>query len=154
MKIDQIDNAIEILKRVLTEIGWTPEPIEDGAFQIDFGPPYLPISTGLAAIARDAGQFVLYLNFGFFVAHERRDEVLRLIARANWGLIIGSFELDLDDGHLRFKSSLDFDGTELNDDLISNAVLGAIRAVEAHASALMQLIPPSSGIESVNIEAV
>lgn len=133
--------AVDCLGRLLEEIGWQPEPIECGSFHIDFGPPYLPISTGFAAIT-EAKQFIFYLNFGFLVLPERRIDVLRFVSRANWGLIVGNFELDMDDGHLRFKSSVDLDGVELIDSLIRNAILGAMKAVEAHAESLMKIAIP------------
>ncbi len=36
-----------------------------------------------------------------------REEVMRFITRANAGLAVGNFQLDLDDGTLRFRTSLD-----------------------------------------------
>jgi hypothetical protein len=140
MNAEQVERAIERLGKLLAEIGWNPEQTQPGVFHIDFGPPHVPISTGLAAIIRETGQFVFYLNFGLFVSTERQDEVLQFISRANWNLIVGNFELDLDDGHLRVKSSLDFDGVELSDRLIRNAVVGAMRVVEAHADAIMKIV--------------
>jgi hypothetical protein len=139
MTNEQFERASECLGQLLAEIGWEPERTQAGVFTVDLGPPHLPVSTALAAILRDTGQFVLYLNFGFLISSAKRDETLRFIARANWDLIVGNFELSLDDGHLRFKSSLDFDGVELSEPLIRNAVLGAMRAVEAHGTALMKV---------------
>lgn len=129
------------LGKILEDIGLQPEPIEYGSFHIDFGPPYLPISTGFAAIT-ETKQFIFYLNFGFLVSPERRIDVLRCVSRANWGLIIGNFEFDMDDGHLRFKSSVDLDGVDLIDSLIRNAILGAMKAVETHAESLIKIAIP------------
>jgi hypothetical protein len=139
MTREQFERAVERLGRLLSEVGWEPEQVEDGVFNFDLGPPHVPISTGLAAIIEASGQFVLYLNFGFELTPEKCDEALRVIARANWDLLIGNFELDLDDGHLRFKASLDFSGAELDECLIRNAVLGAIRAVDKYAPDLMKV---------------
>ncbi|MFV0436024.1 MAG: YbjN domain-containing protein [Desulfopila sp.] len=130
----------EVLERFLTEIGWEPEPLEAGSFAIDFGPANWPISTGFAAIVPDARQIVFYLNFGFFVTADQRDEMLQFITRANWGLTIGNFEFDLDDGHLRFKSSLDFTGHELNEPLLRNLILRAMHAVEHYAVPLKEIV--------------
>jgi len=132
-----VRRVIDVLHKLLEEIGWEPLPTQPGIFHIDFGPPHLPIATGLAVIVTDTNQFVLYLNFGFFVSPERRDEVLRFIARINWSLIIGNFDLDLNDGHLRFKSSVDFDGLELPEILIRNTLLTAMNTVDTHADSLM-----------------
>lgn len=40
------------------------------------------------------------------VPAERRAAVAELLTRINYGLILGNFELDLDDGEVRFKASL------------------------------------------------
>lgn len=37
---------------------------------------------------------------------ERRPAVAELLTRINYGLILGNFELDLDDGEVRFKASI------------------------------------------------
>jgi hypothetical protein len=136
------ESAMQRLGKVLAEIGWNPEQTDSGGFHIDFGPPHLPVSTGFAAIIGDTKQLIIYLNFGFLVISEKRDEVLRLVARINWDLIIGNFELDSQDGHLRFKSSFDFEGAELDECLIRNALLGAMRAVETYGGALMKAALP------------
>lgn len=132
---------LETLHKVLNEIEWEPEPDETvTGFHVDFGPPYLPVSSAFAAVANDTQQFVCYLNFGACAAPDRRDEVARFIARANWGLMIGNFEMDFEDGHVRFKSSLDYSGAELTENLIRNAILSAMNAMEKYAGALLAVL--------------
>jgi len=132
--------ALATLKRVLDAIGWEPEPAESIAgFVVDFGEPHVPISNALAAITTD-DRFLFYLNFGFDAPAERRDECARLIARANWGLSIGNFEMDDEDGQLRFKVSVAFDGTELAEPLVRNGIVAAMHAVEAYAAAFADVI--------------
>lgn len=134
------ERGFATLKRVLDAIGWEPEPAESIAgFVVDFGEPHLPIADALAAITID-DRFLFFLNFGFDAPPERRDECARLIARANWGLSIGNFEMDYEDGQLRFKSSVDFAGTELAEPLVRNALVAAMSAVEAYAAALADVI--------------
>jgi len=36
--------------------------------------------------------------------------VAELLTRANYGMLIGNFELDLDDGEIRYKTSIDMEG--------------------------------------------
>jgi hypothetical protein len=43
------------------------------------------------------------------VPPERHQAMALLLCRLNSGLIIGNFELDLDDGQLRFKTTLELD---------------------------------------------
>lgn len=44
-----------------------------------------------------------------------RAAVGEFLHRVNYGTIIGNFELDCDDGEIRFKTSLDAEGEELTD---------------------------------------
>lgn len=42
----------------------------------------------------------------------RRAAVHEYLTRANWGLAVGNFELDLDDGEIRVRTSIDVEGTK------------------------------------------
>ncbi len=44
------------------------------------------------------------------VPDDRRPEVANLLTRANYALAVGNFELDFDDGEVRFKTVLDVEG--------------------------------------------
>jgi hypothetical protein len=68
---------------------------------------------GAMAIAREsAGQVMMYAYAPFVVPPSRREAVAAFLHRANYGLILGNFEMDLDDGEVRFKVSLDLEGLE------------------------------------------
>lgn len=135
-----IERALETLRNVLDELNWEPKRAEGVAgFEVDFGPPYVPVANALAAISGQE-QFVFYLNFGFMAGPERRDMCAQFIARANWGLTVGNFEMDYSDGQLRFKSSLAFSGAELTETLIKNAIRAAMNAVEVYADALAGMV--------------
>jgi hypothetical protein len=43
---------------------------------------------------------------------KHRAAVHEFLTRANWGLALGNFELDLDDGEIRVKTSMDLEGTK------------------------------------------
>lgn len=133
--------AFNILRQVLTEIGWGSEPDEENfSFYVDFGPPHVPVSDALIAIAVPAEQFVLHVNFGPTVSSERRDQVAQFITYANWHIPIGNFEMNYKQGRIRFKSSLDFSNTELSEVLIRNTILGAMNVVEAFADTLIDVV--------------
>src|SRR6476660_7203299 len=132
--------AVQTLEQVLTEIGWEPEPNDESSFYVDFGPPHMPVADALAAVVVDSQQFIFYINAGLAVLPERYDEVARFITRANWGLSIGNFEMDYDDGHVRFKSSVDFRGLELSEALIRNTIVPAMHAVETYGMPLIDVI--------------
>ena len=129
---------VDTLRRVLEELEWEPEPDETvTGFHIDFGPPHFPVATAFAAIVEDAQEFVFYINFGINVAPENREAIAHAIIRINWGLTIGNFELNLDNGHLRFKSSVAYGGAGLSGPLICNAIERAMSAVELYGAELV-----------------
>lgn len=42
------------------------------------------------------------------VERERRGAVMELLSRINWGLFLGSFDIELDTGRVRLRTSVDF----------------------------------------------
>ena len=62
------------------------------------------------------------------------------IARANYGLRIGNFELDFNDGEIRYKSSLDFEGAELTPSLIRNTIYPAVQTLDRYLPGLMKVM--------------
>lgn len=60
----------------------------------------------------EAGQIAVATIVLETVPAERRPAVDRLIARANWGLVVGNLELDGDSGAVRVRSGIAFDGAE------------------------------------------
>ena len=133
--------AFDTLRKVLTEIDWAADPDEANAsFYIDFGPPPVSVSDAVAAIAMEAEQFLVYINIGPMAPVERRADVARFINRVNWGLSIGNFEMDDEDGFVRFRASIAFSNTELTEPLIRNAILAAMEIVETYAEPIIDVL--------------
>jgi len=70
------------------------------------------------------------------VPETRRAAVSEYLTRAKAGLAVGNFELDLDDGQLRFKTSLDFEGEPLSATLVRNLIYANVRAMDHFAPGL------------------
>lgn len=146
--------AFAALRRVLAEIGWDSEADEEnGIFSVDFGPPHVPVSDAIAAIARDTERFLFYVNIGPLTPPERRDEVARFITLANWGISIGNFEMDYEDGFVRFKSSLWFRNAGLPEPLVRNTILAAMNAVEIYAEPLIDVLGRGKSAQEAFAEA-
>ena len=62
------------------------------------------------------------------------------IARANYGLRIGNFEMDFSDGELRYKSSLDFEQENLSFILIAKAIYPAVQTMDYYLPGIMSVI--------------
>jgi len=67
-------------------------------------------------------QFVFYSICPVKVPKPKRRALGELIARANYGMIIGNFELDFVDGEIRYKTSIDVEGSTLTFPLIKRLV--------------------------------
>ena len=65
------------------------------------------------ARVRDAeGQVVFYSFAPIEVPEAHRASVMEFVTRANFGLSVGNFELNLDTGLVQFRTSVDVEGTE------------------------------------------
>jgi hypothetical protein len=101
----------------------------------------------------DYGQCVFYS-----VAPVRAPEVLRpavaeFLTRANLGLIIGNFELDYDDGEVRFKTSIQVDDTLLTPSLLRPLLYGNVAAMDKYLPGLEAVLAlmqtPSGAIKAI-----
>jgi len=66
--------------------------------------------------------FFFYTICPVNITEDRRLMVAEFITRANYGLKVGNFEMDMDDGEARFKTSIDVEKSELTRMLVSNLV--------------------------------
>ena len=57
--------------------------------------------------------FVFYCIVPLRVPEPQRPVIAELLSRINYGLNIGNFELDMNDGEIRYKTSIDVEGGEL-----------------------------------------
>lgn len=81
----------------------------------------------------------------YSVAPRRTPEVLRpavaeYLTRANWGLLIGNFELDYADGEVRYKTSIQLNGTALTSELLRPLIYGNVAAMDKYLPGLEAII--------------
>ena len=85
-----------------------------------------------------------------------RPAVAEYLTRANWGLIIGNFELDLEDGEVRYKTSVQLEGIDLNDQLLHALVYGNVEVMDKYLPGLEAVISltktPISAIAAIESE--
>jgi hypothetical protein len=84
----------------------------------------------------------------------RRRPVASYLTLANYGLLIGNFEMDLSDGEVRFKTSLDFEGCELEPRLVRNLLAVNLRAVERYLPGVVAVVnggDPEAAIAAVEV---
>ena len=103
-------------------------------------------------LREDDEQLLVYSVLPLRVPAERRTAVALFLSRANYGLAIGNFEIDLDDGEVRYKTSIDVEGAVLEEPLIDHLLLANIVTVDRYLRALESVVAgadPAASISSV-----
>ncbi len=93
-----------------------------------------------AKLRLEQSQLVFYSIFPIRTPKDKRMLMAELITRANFGMVIGNFELDFNDGEVRYKSSLDFEGVGLLDKMLENLIHANILTMDRYLSGLYALI--------------
>lgn len=89
---------------------------------------------------------------------KQMDEALRpriseLICRINYGLIMGNFEMDWEDGELRYKTSMDIETITLNRTVIRNLVYGNFHSFDLYFNAIEQGMETERDLDIIVLEA-
>lgn len=71
--------------------------------------------------------------------HQRAD-IAVLLTRVNFGLVIGNYELDLGDGEIRFKTSVDLGDLEPSPALLGGMLDANITAMQTYGDAIRSVI--------------
>jgi hypothetical protein len=85
-------------------------------------------------------ELVAYAVCTLAVPEPRRWAVMEFITRANFGLKIGCFELDPDDGELRFRTSVDFEGATVQDAQVRGALFTGVATLRAYLPGIADVI--------------
>ncbi len=87
------------------------------------------------------------------VPPNRLPAMIEALARANFGLPIGNFEIDLTDGELRYKTSIDVDNSDLDAGLVRTLVYANISVTRRYLPALYAVandgVEPAEAIKTV-----
>lgn len=112
-----------------------------------------------AQACESENQFLFYAYCPETVPEDRRLAVAEFLTRVNYGLALGNFEMDMSTGEVRFKTSIDVEGTRLTPELIrpviyANVLTGdeylpglsaVIRAEKSPAEALEMVLASKAG---------
>lgn len=94
----------------------------------------------LAQALEDDNQFVFYSIIPLNVPTEKRQVTAEYLIRANYGLIIGSFEMDFSDGEVRYKTSIDVEGDDLSPALIKQIVYTNLFRTDQYLLGLLAVV--------------
>ncbi len=93
-----------------------------------------------AQVREAAGQLLFYSVMVDHTPTDRLYPMAELVTRINYGLPIGNFELDFEDGEIRFKTQLDVDGAadHLVQPMLRNLVVANVLTVDRYFEVLQR----------------
>jgi len=93
------------------------------------------------AKAREAeDQCVFYSLYPEAVPEDKRSTIAEFLTRANYGMILGNFELDFDDGEIRYKTSIDVEGDRLTPTLVQNLVYSNVMTMDQYLPGILAIL--------------
>jgi hypothetical protein len=94
----------------------------------------------LASVDEERDWLTFYSALPASVPPEKRQDIAEFIARVNFGLVLGNFELDFDDGEVRFKTSIDVEGGDLTTKMVENLIYSNVLAMDRYFPGLMAVL--------------
>ncbi|MEM6403953.1 MAG: YbjN domain-containing protein [Cyanobacteria bacterium P01_D01_bin.116] len=111
------------------------QPVLQMSFQGDSGK-----WTCYARAREQQRQFLFYSVCSVNAPENKLAHVAEFISRANYGMAVGNFELDFNDGEIRYKTSIDIDGNQLNFDFIRTLVYTNVMMMNQYLPGIMWVI--------------
>ena len=126
--------------RFFQSVGWVVEgPDEQGGFsgsargQHGTYPCTVSVDEGLGLVS-------FYVHSPSNVPPERLAEAAEFLTRANHRMRIGNFEMDFDDGEVRFKSQAIGDGAGLTPERVQVVVHSGLAAMDRYYPGLLETV--------------
>lgn len=92
-------------------------------------------------VRENANLLLIYVTGTINVPENKRVQMAEFLAKANYGLIIGNFELDFSDGEIRYKCSYAFDDTFPDSEkVLMRNFIAAINTFDKYLPGIMVLI--------------
>ncbi len=100
-------------------------------------------------------QFLFYSVLDSFTPPDKRPAMAEFLTRANYGMIIGNFEMDFSDGEVRYKTSIDVSANieHLTDAQLRSVVFTNVLMMDKYFPGLMSVMyldrPPAELIAEI-----
>lgn len=106
----------------------------------------------IVRIREQDDQIAIYSIASFNVPEDRRQALCEFLSRANYGLRIGNYEIDLNDGEIRYKTSIDLeDVSEIPDTVIRNLIRANLATFDRYLGACQRVtfggVDPKDAVE-------
>jgi len=85
-------------------------------------------------------QVIVFSVLEEHVPEMRRPAMAEFVARANYGMILGNFELDFSDGEVRYKTSIDVEDGELTTGMVKRLVYANVLMMDKYLPGVMDVM--------------
>lgn len=157
-----MQQAISALKTMFEEKGWKYQNNEDDSlFSVNFGTSNSAISSVRIMIRayhspKDEDLCSRIISYGFVNIRANENcmsQVCEYLTRANYGLSYGNFELDFQDGEIRYKMGYNvldaLPGTDAMEDLVGVPVTMFSRYGNGLLAVITGMLTPEAAIEQI-----
>ena len=96
--------------------------------------------TCYAHIIEEKEVFIFYSYCPVKAPEDKRHILGDFLTRANYGLYVGNFELDYNDGEVRYKTSIDVEGDRLSTALARRIVYDNISIMDRYLPGVLSII--------------
>jgi hypothetical protein len=93
-----------------------------------------------AQALEDRYQFVFYSLLPNKAPEERRPAMAEFLTRANYGMILGNFEMDFSDGEIRYKTSIDVEDDDLTPALLKQLLYANVMTMDRYWPGIMAVL--------------
>ena len=143
---------IDIVEEYLIEIGWKFEK-DDDEDVIKTGVNANNASFRLIIYSLEEKDLLtVYVAQDNNIPTEKYAVVAEFITRANYGLNLGNFDLDMDDGELGYKVAVDLEGGTLSTDMVGNMVGAGVSTMDQYYPGLMAVLFGNASPEEAIIQ--
>ena len=94
----------------------------------------------VAQALEDREQAIFYSLCPLNCPEAVRPQMAEFVTRANYGTIIGNFEMDFSDGEIRYKTSIDVEGVEFVPELIRSMVYANCSTLDRYMPGIQKVI--------------
>ena len=143
-------SLIDPVNAFFEEMGWEATRLE----KVPVVTTGLQLPTGEVEIFAHAhdeqNRILIYVRpRGLDIPAERMLAVAEFLTRANYGLPLGNFEMDLQDGEINFKNSIEIVDCQVSVALVRPMVIGAVETVNRYLPGLQQVVAGTAPAQAI-----
>lgn len=149
-----MSELIAVAADALQELGWQFKRVENfPVLSVVIEAPNGVIDVFIHAHDERSRLLVYLRPQGLLIEPQHYNSMADYTTRANYGLPLGNFEFDMNDGELNFKNSVDIGGATLVSAMVKTLLLFGVETVNRYLPgirAVLQGTPPKQAIEAID----